>query len=333
MKIGILTFHNADNYGAVLQCYALQETLRRQFPNDDVCIIDYKNQKIEKAYQRRFSIFKPLSILTKLKYEKKHRNFQKFRKKFLNIGSDDFSLYDIIYYGSDQIWSFSITNKDLTYFGINYNGKKIAYGVSDGGELCLTPEITNLLNAFSEITCREKTLTEQLLQSGIKNVTTVYDPVFLLSKEDWLKIAEFPKIENYVLAYRIINNPDFDSELKKVGKFFNKQIVEIVYVKALRKFFNTKNYAEGISPEQFVGYFAKADFVITTSFHGTAFSIIFEKSFNVLTINKRSERITDLLDKFGLNERYVSSVDFHILQKKYDVRDALAKEATSYIFK
>ena len=127
MKIGILTFHNADNYGAVLQCYALQETLKKKYPDDEVYVIDYKNDKIENDYKTHFNFFRPWSLLAKIKLDKKRKKFKKFRNSFLSIGNSDLSKYDVIYYGSDQIWSFTITNKDLTYFGINYNGKKIAY--------------------------------------------------------------------------------------------------------------------------------------------------------------------------------------------------------------
>ena len=298
MKIGILTFHNADNYGAVLQCYALQEHLKKQYPNDEVYVIDYKNALIEHSYRvlgLRRSLFGNFTQFFYLPIAlKKRKHFKDFKNKYLNLGTSDLSAYDVIYYGSDQIWNTSLTNVDLTFFGKGFNGKKIAYGASDGGEMEFSDEIKDLLNSFESISV---------------HVSAVSDPVFFLSKEDWLKIAVLPKERNYVLAYKISDRPDFDEQAEKLGKQLGKKVIQIVYVKSLRKlFYRKQHFAEAISPEQFVGYFANADYVITTSFHGTAFSILFEKPFYVLSFEKRSERIMELLKLYHFENRHVDSL-------------------------
>lgn len=310
MKIGILTFHNADNYGAVLQCYALQEKLKELHPDDEVFVIDYKCHKIVNSYIPRFNFKRPWDIWRYLKTKKKCNKFQQFRKKYLNLSTDDFSFYDMIYYGSDQIWNSILTDHDLNYFGKDFSGKKIAYAASDGNEMNYDTEVCDLLNQFSKISCREKTLTEKLQNLDIKPpLTTVCDPVFLLSKDNWLKIAELPKDENYVLAYKVSDNSNFDNEAEKLGQRLGKKVIQIVYVKPLRKLlYFRQNFAESISPEQFVGLFAKADFVLTTSFHGTAFSVIFDKPFFVLAFNKRTERIIDLLSILGIEDRYGNEI-------------------------
>lgn len=310
MKIGILTFHNADNYGAVLQCYALQETLKKQYPNDDIYVIDYKSPKIVNSYIPKIKIHKPWTIWSYYKAKKKMSKFSDFRKKFFSLGTDNLSQYDIIYYGSDQIWNPNLTDNDLIYFGKGFLGKKIAYAASDGGEINLTPTVIELLNTFSFISCREKSLTEKLQNINIKlPIKTICDPVFLLSKEEWLKIAQLPQESNYVLAYKIGENLQFDNEAEKLGHNLGKKVIQIVYVRSLRKYYHRiQNYVEGISPEEFVGYFVNADFVLTTSFHGTAFSIIFEKPFYVLYFDKRNDRVVDLLDALKIKDRFVSSV-------------------------
>ena len=315
MRIGILTFHNADNYGAVLQCYALQETLKNQYPNDEVYVIDYKCPAIEKSYVPHINFKRPWSILTYFKTKKKRKKFEQFRKKYFNLGSPDFSKYDMIYYGSDQIWNPSITNRDLMYFGKGYNGIKIAYAASDGGKMEYDSEICKLLNSFSSVSCREKTMKEKLADIKLP-IDTILDPVFLLSKEEWMKIAKKPKEKNYVLVYKIRENLNFNSEAEKLGEKFNKKVIQIVYVKTLRKYFYEKQTFVAITPEQFVGYFAYADFVLTTSFHGTAFSIIFDKAFYVLEIDNASERITDLLSELNISDRYGIAVktDKQIIQ-------------------
>ena len=311
MKIGIMTFHNADNYGAVLQCYALQEKLKELYPDDEVYVVDYKCPKVDKFYIPKLKILRPWSIIYFFKIRKKHQKFQDFRTKYLNIGSDDLSKYDLIVYGSDQIWNSHITERDLTYFGENYNGKKIAYAASDGGDMKYDSEVCDLLNKFSKISCREKSIAKKLQTENLQlPISIVCDPVFLLSKDKWLKMAELPKEENYMLTYKIRENLNFDSEAEKLGEKLQKKIIQIVYVKSLRKiFYKGQTIVEGISPEQFVGYFAKADFIMTTSFHAAAFSIIFEKPFFVLKLDRASERITDLLSELQIDDRYGTCVE------------------------
>lgn len=314
LKIGILTFHNADNYGAVLQCYALQEALKKNFPQFDVSVVDYRNTEIEKSYKIIQRRKKTLGNFTQFLYfpklYKKRRHFVDFRKKYLCTGSSKLNDYDVIFYGSDQIWNSDITGEDFVYFGKNFNGIKIAYGASDGGKItCVEKGLKNLLEDFNSISCREKCLSEKISLMLNQKILTVCDPVFLLSKDEWLKIAEKPREENYVLAYRIAENLDFDSEVEKTALNLGKKAVQIIYLKSLRKlFYKDQHFVEGISVERFLGYIANAELVITTSFHGTAFSIIFERPFYVLKLQNRAERITDLLEKISLSERYVEKV-------------------------
>ena len=312
MKIGILTFQNAENYGAVLQCYALQEHLKKLYPNDEICVIDYRNTLIDNSYK---SIYVRKSFLQNIaqflylpKVLKKKNNFRKFKRNFLNLTHPDFSSFDIIYYGSDQIWNTTLTNGDLTYFGEGFSGKKIAYGASDGGEMQITDDIKSLLSSFDSIFCREISLENKIKNMGISvPISTVLDPVFLLNKNEWLKIAIPPKEKNYILAYKIALRDDFDIQAEKLGMQLGKKVVQIVYLKSIKKYFYKKQkIIQAISPEQFLGYLANADFILTTSFHGTAFSIMFEKPFYVLSFEKRSERITELLNYFGLEKQYVS---------------------------
>lgn len=315
MKIGILTFHNADNYGAVLQCYALQEVLKRKFPNDDVSVVDYRNKKIEKSKKVIQLRKKIISNVTQFIYVpsliKKSRMFDEFRQRVLDLDSDSLSEYDAIFYGSDQIWNFELTGSDLVYLGKGFSGIKIAYAASDGGGLVDSKaEVEDLLLKFNEISCREKSLTQKIIAlTSRHDIKTVCDPVFLISKIDWLKIAVLPKEHNYILAYKVGENPDFDREVEKVSRYLGKPVIQIVYQKSIRKLFYQKpSIVKNVVVEKFLGYFANADLVLTTSFHGTAFSLIFEKTFYVLKIKKRSERITDLLAKVGCRSRYVDSV-------------------------
>lgn len=323
LKIGILTFHYAHNYGAVLQCYALQQTLKKFCPGADVSVVDYKNQKIKDDYKLiplnkknpyRFlrSVF---GAVVYFPYRTKRAfSFCNFVKENLNVGSSNLNDYDVIFYGSDQIWNpvifADIKNPclDKTYLGQGFNGTKIAYGASDGNKLELTEDVKKLLDSFSFVSVREKTLAQKLALLN-KNVSVVCDPVFLLSKEEWLKISIVPKEKNYIFAYKVAENLDFDSEVELLGRRLNKKVVQAVYIKPLKKIFCKKqNFVVAVSPLEFTGYIANADFVVTTSFHGTAFSCLFEKNFCALKIKDGSERITDLLNVLGLQNRYVESI-------------------------
>ena len=311
-KIGILTFHNAENYGAVLQAYALKTYIQKNIEHSTVDIIDYKSPLIELSYKyvKPLSYFKTkrlrklISFLLQFYYLPKKvkikRVFTNFRKEWLNAVNNKFAEYNFVIYGSDQIWNPILTDNDLVYFGKNYNGEKISYAASDGGELDLTEDVINNLQQFYKISCREKSLSDKLLKQ-LNNVSTVCDPVFLLSKDDWIeKFATKPSIDNYVLIYKIA--------AIKFAKKFNKKVVQIVYSKSIKKLFCfNQKFVSAITPNEFVGYFAYADFVFTTSFHGTAFSIILEKDFYTLTFNKRSERITDLLKEVGLENRFINT--------------------------
>lgn len=314
MKIGILTLHNADNYGAVLQSYALQETLEALCPDDEVRVVDYRNPVIERSYRIIGPRRRPLGNVTQFLYApalmRKRRQFGKFREEFLHVGTSLFDGYDVTVFGSDQIWNAELTGGDLSYFGKGFSGAKIAYAASDGGEIGSTDdEIQGLLRGFSAVSCREKSLSEKIrAMTGRGDIQTACDPVFLRSKRQWQEFARLPEERGYVLAYKVSENARFDSEAEFLGGRLGKRVVQVVYVRSLKKMFcRRQKFMECLSPQQFVGLFASADFVLTTSFHGTAFSLIFERPFFVLEIGSRSERITDLLDRMGIQGRYGGS--------------------------
>lgn len=321
-KIGILTFHNAENYGAVLQAYALKTFIKKIKAGYQVDIIDYKSPYITLTYKyiKPFSFFKTNGVRKLISYclqfiylPKKisvKKVFNDFDKKFLISKCDNLDAYDTIIYGSDQIWSLKLTNFDFIYLGENYNGKKISYAASDGGDLLLDDKNLKLLNSFYKISCREKSLTLRL-QNKLKGkcLKTVCDPVFLLKKDEWLSFARKPKIGNYVLIYKIAESLKLEEEAVNFAKKHGKKVLQITYIKSIKKIFCfNQKFISAITPNEFVGYFAYADFIFTTSFHGTAFSIILEKDFYTLSFKKRSERITDLLNELNLTNRFVEQV-------------------------
>lgn len=324
MKIGILTFHNAENYGAVLQAYALKRFLTLNYPHFVFEIVNYDGNKISEDYRliRGLNYFNHKSYIRRLisfimqfvylpqKYSLK-KIFFTFRKKILIETDNKFNDFDCIIYGSDQIWNTNLTNNDMVFFGDSFAGKKIAYAASAGSELVITDQIKKLLEDFSHISCREESLSKTIQLLNIHNsVTTVCDPVFLLDKNEWLNFAAKPSDTYYVLSYKIGENDGFESYSERIGEILGKKVLYIEYLKNIKKWFiSKKNVRCLLSPQEFVGYFAYADFIVTTSFHGTAFSLLFNKAFFVLTFTKGFDRISNLLSRFNFTDRIISDLN------------------------
>ena len=227
MRIGILTFHCAHNYGAVLQCYALQETLKGMGHN--VEIIDYRPEYLIKPYDvinfKRISSPTILGQLKKCLLEtvvlpkrlKRHKAFSRFINHKLNLSErvveDKIPIkYDVYVMGSDQIWNPKITKGfDAVYFGdftyAKENRKYIAYAASmavielDEPSKCY---LSNALSNFNAISVRERQLVP-LLQPLLKNkIDVVLDPTLLVNPEIWENIARSSHIKGkYVLVYQI----------------------------------------------------------------------------------------------------------------------------------
>lgn len=333
-KIGILTYHNADNYGGVLQAYALQTFIKQL--DKEVNIIDYRNLYIDnqyKVFNFRWNKDKSVShniilLIVQLYYIparlKRFNVFTNFRDKYLtSININEINSLDAVVYGSDQIWNTFLTGGfDSVFFGEGFIGQKISYAASDDGKLDIDTNIIHYLKKFKAISCREESFTKRISDIlSIHNVETVCDPVFLIDKEKWNEVAGEKVHNNYILVYKIADNPQIDNDAKLLGKKLNKKIIYLVYEKSIKKFFDFSNgYKKAVSPFDFVKYFRDADMILTTSFHGTAFSLIFRKSFYSYIVNTPSERINNLLCVMGLQERLLKSIDFSIDDKLHQIK-------------
>ena len=321
MKIGIMTFHRAVNYGAILQTYALQQALKRESIESEV--IDYRDNKIDNTY-KLFYNKSPKRIIRDAMYytilNKRNKNFQKFtdnnitlsKKKFVNayelknIEND----YDKFITGSDQVFNYKLTNWDKNYFldFISDNNKKNSYAASFGLEEIPDSErseYVRLLNNFNHISVREDTGKKIVEKITHKNATVDLDPTFLINKEEWEKIAEKPKEKNYIVLFAMQKN---DSIMQIATKLAKKTGCEIIFITDSRKRRVKGKYKYSLSPEEWLGYFLYAKYIVTNSFHGLAFAINFNKDFFIelqkppATANSRLEK---LLDMFDLRDRQV----------------------------
>ena len=327
MKIGILTFHCAHNYGAVLQCYALQETLKKM--GHDVWIIDYRPKYLLDPYRifyfRRLLSKNPLKIVRNSVCElllvtmrkKRFLAFNRFINSRLRLtervkGKNIPQGFDAYIMGSDQIWNPKITDGfDPVYFGsfgfdkgcrryVSYAASMEAINLDDVA--CAFYE--KALKNFDSISFRETSLASLLQPLTTTKIETVLDPALLVDRNIWNKIAIKPKITaKYVLVYQV--RPD--KNIRRIAALVAKEIGAcVVEIAAELSVCFRKDRLQGESPESFLGWIKYAAFVVTTSFHGTAFSIIFNNPFYTVSLEDgRDGRSMSLLRDIGLSERMI----------------------------
>ncbi|MDR2408630.1 MAG: polysaccharide pyruvyl transferase family protein [Bacteroidales bacterium] len=332
MRIGILTFHFAHNYGAVLQVYALQEFLKAQGHN--VTIINYKQRYLSRIYAvfnlRRFKTRNPVILVKIIGIELlmlsrrliRRFRFNKFISSCLNLSvpvnkkniPQNFDLYIL---GSDQIWNYKITNGfDGVYFGDfrrNSASKLISYAASM--ELLSLSElqqeyIKTKLEQLDGISVRESSLAELLQPLTGKTIFTTLDPVFLIDSHQWDTITR-RKIatKKYVLIYQVWHNKGSIRIAAIIASQLGAEIIEVPG-NNISTWHVKKNHIQCMSPFDFVGLIRYASCVITTSFHGTALSIVFNRPFYAIKPDDRkNNRVTEILGKLELSGRYISGND------------------------
>lgn len=313
-KAGILTFHNAENYGAALQTYALMKAVQNL--GLDCEVIDYRNLGVF----LRNALKNAYYLLTGQNPIKNHRAFNRFQHDYMHhsekiyrdlsgfaADADDF---DVLIFGSDQIWNPDLSHGfDPLYFGqFPTRAKKIAYAASLGKDILTSEErrtLNRLITNFDAIAVREETMLPLIDQPA----TTVVDPCMLLSADQWAQIASKPiQHRGYILVYQLFANPDILTTAQRLAMHYQKDIFLI----SPYLVFNQRkqiNKVGRITPNEFLAYYQQADMVVSDSFHGTIFSILFEKSFFTILPKEKTGRITSLLKKLNLQDRIVKQND------------------------
>ncbi len=284
-NVGIITFHRADNLGAVLQAYALQKVVESKIVLSSE-IIDYRCQAVEDTKRTRSCMtFKDRIkyLPMKLYYFIKHSGFERFRKENLKLSKTDYTCdnikecvndYDVFITGSDQVWNLDCSGDDMTYFldFVPSEKKKFSYAASIGEYKYNSNEAENVYKAladFSGVSVREESAAEQLGGIGVKGVEVLPDPVVLLSRSEWEGVmCDRLCREKYILVYLISEDVNVCRSAHAYAKEHNFKII------------NNKKSIEFIlhnSPAEFLSWVCNAECVFTNSFHGTAFSLIFNK--------------------------------------------------------
>lgn len=321
-KVGILTFHNALNYGAVLQTYALQQTIS-QLPAK-VEIIDYRCPQIEKQYRSILGAGKKIDRikhgLMYFQYCQRNRIFAHFCNHRLKLSKQYFisqkellkvnSQYDFFVVGSDQVWNAFITGLDETYLlnFVDNNRKKISYAASFGfPELPdeWKPRYKLLLESFYGLSVREQQGADILGNLTGRDAHVHIDPVLLMKADEWKRIAAPIKEQNYIFVYLMAKT---ETILKFIEELANQTGYKVIWFgPGLRRPIRAKYIRTG-SPEEFLGYLLNASYVVTNSFHGTAFSILFHKAFFIELLPRQhnsNSRLEQILNLFHLSDRLI----------------------------
>ncbi|HJA14246.1 MAG TPA: polysaccharide pyruvyl transferase family protein [Candidatus Butyricimonas faecavium] len=326
MKIGILTFHCAHNYGAMLQCYALQEYMKRH--RHEVYVIDYRPNYLLKGYLRHsfrhWCSKNPLRAIKKLISEPllyrdrgiRWDAFDEFMKTKFNLYPydplSDYSDFDLLLLGSDQIWSYSITGGqfDPVFFGQGFKCCKVTYAASMSPILLSDRDRKTLscyLHNIDVISVREAALAEEIHTFVDNEIRVVCDPVFLLENEEWENFCIPLTIKRpYVLCYNIQESEDCNKLANQISRELGYDLFYITPCLTPLKFGH--HYLQTLSPIEFVSYIRQAAFVITSSFHGTVFSVVFKKPFYTIGMGNKAGRVTSFLEKIGLSNRLLLHV-------------------------
>lgn len=357
--IGILTFHWADDYGAMLQTYALKRYIEELGKATEIIayaplrltgryhILPVTASVRDKQYKYHFDCWLFLrNLLLGAAYFRRQMNMHEFRRKYLTKEppvkhAERISLrkYSCVFVGSDQVWNPEITvGFDDAYLGrIKDKGacRLVAYGASFGGARLSARECVELVEAirenFADISLREKGAADFLCRYLHRNIVNVLDPTLLLEKEAWERLAREPEEKDYILIYETEENRRMMKYVYELAKTFHKKVIQVSMPVSLKPKIGVRFRVAG-GPAEFLGYVQNAWCVVTNSLHGTVFSILMEKQFLVFAHSSRNERMESLLKKLGLEARLINADEEAGSQKmcrKIDwrkVRDYLGRE-------
>ena len=319
MKVGILTFPHSPSYGASLQMFALHEAVKAQ--GYTPYIFNYQNKYMLKKQHMGHNIIK--AQLSNLISHKTIKNFQNFEKRLnwfpqKTIQScktlKDYALsLDYIIVGSDQVWNPDVTGCDTTYYlDFCEDNKKISYAASFGVDSLkndFAEKVSDLIVRIPSLSIREEKGAEIIKSLTGRDATIVLDPTFLHSKDVWHTVAAKKQLVKQPYIFSFIFNPNkenlgFRDELSK------KTGLPIVSISdnPLSKSNANSIYVSGVGPLEFLNLIQNAEYVVTDSFHGTAFSIIFNKQFFVSLSTKTNSRLETLLSTLGLDVCVISHV-------------------------
>lgn len=338
MKIGVITFHRAPNCGAALQTYGLFEFLRLK--GHDVEIIDYIPNNL--AYVKRGKIRGILHVIKQIvtpveskRFKEKEKAFIKFRENNLKLskvkylGDNEIEKgvfnYDLVISGSDQILNTTLTGDSKAYYLHFTNSKKVSYASSFGRTDISNTErefIKDYLVKFDQISVREKSAGKIVNELIKVDSSLVCDPVFLMSPQEWMsKIEQSVNLHDYIFVYLMEENENTDAIINAIETKYHMPFITVIGGKVSKKYSN-RDFACG--PDKFINYIYNAKYVITNSFHASAFSIIFGKQFWTVAHSCRNTRLENLFEIIDAENKLVNNLIKVEELEKYVVNGQMA---------
>ena len=323
MKVGILTFHSALNFGAVLQCHALYSTIKSM--GHDAEVIDYRPSYLyfpRPSISIRHTIKHPIrTILSLSDIKSRQKTFDSFlsfvstwnRSPTVQSKEELESLvdsYDVIIVGSDQVWTKRHNGNDPIWYGEGSKGattRWITYAASAGDAILQSEDIYSLkeaLSKFSNISVREQKLANAISYNFSKKVPVVLDPTLLAEENIWKQWYKPVISGDYIVVYQARQDDNTFRIAREIGEQIGVSRIIVLdnHPNVKRMGFSVSN----ASPSDFISIIRNAKCVVTTSFHGTAFSIITETPFYTLRLDdNKDERSHNLLSMLDLLERFV----------------------------
>jgi hypothetical protein len=346
MKIGIMTFWwSEDNYGQILQCYALQKYLRDAGHDAYLIRYDPKNDFVKTPFWKKVvKGLNPVRLYNYLKYKRKKsidkkektehsRKFQEFRDAYLKQSEKIYYSYhelfqnppnaDVYIVGSDQVWNpgcyasgstLERVNSQLNAYFLNFGNretKRIAYAVSFGKEKItdeLKQKIIPLLKQFDYISVREKSGSAICRQCGVENAEWVPDPTMLLDAEQYHSLYENTRInydKPYCLLYMLGNKYDFS--IQNIFDWAEKRLLNVIYITGNSQLdAYKKTYA---TIPEWLYLIDHAEYVITNSYHCSVFSLLFQKKLGIILLTGKdsgmNSRFESLFEQFQIEKRFI----------------------------
>ncbi|GHV05436.1 hypothetical protein FACS1894217_02300 [Clostridia bacterium] len=338
---GILTFHRALNAGALLQAYALQQFMYGL--GMDNAVVDYRNGFIERQhhpfkYYREDGLAKYAGRAALLGgiLAKRVRKFDEFVAKHIRTSQTYNNIYalergssrfDAFIAGSDQVFSHDCARFDPAYFlTFAPDFKKFSYAASVGDSIPqkLAGEFEKRLQGFPFLSLREP--------YGTVDAEIHADPTLLLPREKWGTIAAPPREDGYVLLYTMRPSTTIFDYAEKLGR---EKGLKVIWLSD--KYYQRHGKIEhktAVSPDELLGWVQNASYVVTNSFHGTVFSVIFRRQFYSEAPQGKAKRITGLLNLLGLQARTAAPIDAPIDWQAVDERLEVERERSrQYLLK
>lgn len=340
MKIGIITFNSAHNYGAVLQAWSLQTYLQklghevdivnlRLSAIDNVYVMAVKKKYVDNRYLN--AAINQARIVKRCvgdpKKYKRYRAFENFINHKLHVTkvyrnseelkADESLVYDVLIAGSDQIWNSSLTKKVIGAYFLDFAGKevkRISYAASIGRKELPKEEIDLIreyLRNFDYISVREINAWKAVQPLTEKEVKIVADPTFLLEKKDFDGLRKpYPVKEPYIYVHNVHLAKE-DARLNSVAEELSLRTGLPIVSNRKEQYFSkeikNRKFLTG-TPEEFIGVISEAEYVVTNSFHATVFALIYHRNFITIPHITNPDRMQNLLRELGVENHLMASV-------------------------